>query len=757
MPQHGDEDADLDAYPYLRGLNPAQLQAVIAPPEVPLQILAGPGSGKTRVLTSRVAHLVKRHHISPRRITAVTFTNKAANEMRKRLQALLGLSEASQLVLGTFHATCVRYLRRHGARIGLDTNFAIADADDCKKIMTRLLKEKKEELTMARISLREGDVLSVISKAKAKGETPEGMEIRAAQPESDSVLTVIAELYEDYEAALREAGALDFDDLLLFGLRLFRQHSGILESCTHILVDEFQDTNTTQYELMKCFSKAQGGVSIVGDPDQSIYGWRSAEIENLTKMTKDFDNVRAIYLEENYRSTGAILAASHSIVSQDKSRIEKNLYTSHPKSTTVTLKTLATPAVEASFISAEIKRLVAYSGGMLNFEDFAILLRYNALSRVLEAALQKEGIPNRIIGGRKFFERMEVKDLLAYLQLADNPHFTVRVWREYANIQPAFMRVINTPRRGIGDKSVADLVTAARRKKVPPMALCEAIVDGERLPEGIKPALKKKLASFVSVVRKLRRAAREDFPVEEIIRMALEKLNYEEYLRSTQQDYVERWENVQELISYSVIVAKEQSREAELDEEGTRPEGFASAKTFPLDAPSPSHKVEIPVHPMFRRGDSSSRSRSSSSVPDTNQRKANRPRVKVEDDIIEILSSDEEMDERPPQPAPAIAEDEDLMTPLRFFLQKSMLSTDTESNEPDEEISKVTMSTVHAAKGLEWPVVFIPAAEQGTFPSYRCTEEHEIAEERRLLYVAMTRAQLFLVTYILVSCSDRRL
>ncbi|GMK55602.1 hypothetical protein CspeluHIS016_0206580 [Cutaneotrichosporon spelunceum] len=570
--------------------------------------------------------------MSPRTITAVTFTNKAAKEMRKRLQTLLGQAESSRLVVGTFHATCVKYLRRYGSRIGLDSNFAIGDTDDCKKIVARLLKERKDELEAKRIDLNEGAVLSQISKAKAKGETPDRMAIRAAQDNVEtSTLAVIAELYSEYEMALRDAAALDFDDLLLFGLRLFREQPDILKSCTHIL-----DTNTTQYELMKCFAKSHGGVSVVGDPDQSIYGWRSAEVQNLGKMTKEFKNVKAIYLEENYRSTGAILDASLSIVSQDKTRIAKNLYTSHPKSTTVTFKMLASSVVEASFIATEIKRLVAFSGGVLNYDDFAILLRYNALSRVLEAALQKEGIPSRVIGGHKFFERMEVKDLLAYLQLADNPNFT-----------PAFMRVINTPRRGIGTKSVADLVASAKKMNVPPMALCEDIVDGAKLPAGIKPAMKKNIASFVGVVRKLRRAAVKGTGVDGLIDLVIRQLQYNQYLMSTQQDFDQRLENIQELacINYSVVMSEEFDKQVDAED------GFVSAK----------------MHDPF-----------------------------------------------------------------------AILSTE------DDHVPRVTLSTVHASKGLEWPVVFIPAVEQGTFPSHRCIEEHEIDEERRLLYVGMTRAQLFL-------------
>ncbi|KAL1411641.1 ATP-dependent DNA helicase srs2 [Vanrija albida] len=753
-------DADIAKYPYLASLNPAQLRAVTAPPDVPLQILAGPGSGKTRVLTSRVAHLVKCHGYQPHQITAVTFTNKAASEMRKRLQALLGEKDAATLVLGTFHATCARYLRRHGKRIGLDNNFAIADADDCKKMMARLLKERAPELAKMHINLKEGVVLNEISKAKVKEETPGMMAVRARREAeknagADSVglkdlakasttLEIIAELYEEYETSLRAANALDFDDLLVFGLRLFREESWILEPCLHILVDEFQDTNTTQYELMKCFAYANGGVSVVGDPDQSIYGWRSAEIENLNRMRRDFDGVEAINLEENYRSTGAILDASHSIVSQgafstgaelthaDPNRIPKDLYTSHPKSTPVTLKQFATPVIEASYISTEIKRLVAYSGGMLKYDDFAILLRYNALSRVIESSLQKDAVPSRVIGGHKFFERMEIKDLLAYLQLADNPNFT-----------PAFLRVVNVPRRAIGDKSVAEIVDAAKRDKVSPMELSERIIDGDKLPQGIKPAVKKNLATFVGIVRKLRRAASQGTAVDDLIRLVLEKTRYEEYLRTSHQDFDQRWENVVELINYSVTVAQEQGRLQALNPDDTVND-FTSASAVASEPPA--RKPKPAVHPMFRHNPAESlRSRSASEDSKADRK----PKVKVEDDVVEILSSDDEFEEVDIDEAEATAQgvadsEGDSPNPLRFFLQSSMLSTDTGSDGDGVDTPKVTISTVHAAKGLEWPVVFIPAVEDGTFPSYRCVEEHEIAEERRLLYVAMTRAQLVL-------------
>ncbi|WVW80167.1 hypothetical protein I302_102144 [Kwoniella bestiolae CBS 10118] len=743
-------------YPYLASLNAAQLKAVTAPPETPLQILAGPGSGKTRVLTSRVAYLVQHHQYRPYEIVAVTFTNKASREMKKRLQVLLGDKQADNLVLGTFHATCAKYLRRYAQLIDLPNNFVIADAEDCKKIMSTLLKARKEQLDESRMALKEGVVLSEISKAKAKEETPDQMAIRAAQDPSasTSTLSMIAELYGEYESNLRESNSLDFDDLLVFGLKLFRSAPRVLESCRHILVDEFQDTNITQYELMRCFAKAHGGVSVVGDPDQSIYGWRSAEIENLNKMTKDFPGVQAIYLEENYRSTGAILSAAHAVVSQDRARIQKTLFTSHPRSTPVTFKVFSTPVIEASFIAWEIKRLIAYSGGTLNYGDFAILLRYNALSRVIESALQKDSIPNRIVGGHKFFERMEIKDLLAYLQLADNPDFT-----------PAFVRVVNVPKRSIGDKSVSDLLNAAKSMKISPMELSERIIDGEPLPAGVKASIKKNLGSFVGAVRKLRRAAEKGSSVGDLIRLVIEKTGYEEYLRASQQDFDSRWENVQELISYSVIVSEEQARlsAGEIPEEGFLPASSAAVEALVNVAQAEEKiKTEARLHPLFRRQSSTSdgsRSRSRSASVSVSKGKGKNKAINGEDGVIEILSSDEEdIDVKPvrsqingtvkgkvtEEMIDEMTNASESMTPLAFFLQTSMLSTDTDGGEDDKDKPKVTITTVHAAKGLEWPVVFIPAVEQGTYPSYRCTEAHEIAEERRLLYVAMTRAQNFL-------------
>ncbi|KAJ8483033.1 hypothetical protein ONZ45_g14752 [Pleurotus djamor] len=415
--------------PILSNPHNATFSAVHHPPHIPLQILAGPGSGKTRVLTSRIAHLILHHAIPSASICAVTFTNKAANEMKERLTKLLGAEQTRTLKLGTFHALCASFLRKYASLVGLSNNFSVCDADESKKIISRLLKPYKTFLDAKDITLKEGTVLSMISKHKYKGFTATEVlsELRTppsvvsekenitAQSKSKTRSTeidhVVAEVYREYEKALRKSNSLDFDDLLLFGLELFKHHKKSLIWCKHVLVDEFQDTNSIQYELMKTIANsASECLTVVGDPDQSIYGWRSADVTNLAKMRKDFAQTESVLLEENYRSTASILKASLAIVAQ-------------------------------AFIASEIKRLTAQMGGVLTWKDFAILLRFNALSRAIESALQRVGIPCRILGGHRFFERAEIKDLLAYLQLVDNPHFS-----------PAFIRAINVPARGIGEK-----------------------------------------------------------------------------------------------------------------------------------------------------------------------------------------------------------------------------------------------------------------------------------------------------------------
>ncbi|KAJ7087339.1 P-loop containing nucleoside triphosphate hydrolase protein [Mycena belliarum] len=642
-------------HPFLESLNAAQLKAVLHAPDVPLQILAGPGSGKTKVLTSRIAYLILHHMLPPSSICAVTFTNKAANEMRERLSKLIGKQRMSEVRMGTFHALCALFLRKFSKIVGIQANFTVCDAEESKKIIAGLLKPYKEFLSSNDIFLKDGTVLSYISKAKSKGltatqfiaqhcKTSSERKSSEFDPQND-IQRLVGNIYQEYEKSLRRSNSLDFDDLLLFGVRLFTEHRPATSWCKHVLVDEFQDTNVTQYELLRAIGgPTEGCVTVVGDPDQSIYGWRSAEVGNLARMRKDFFGSEQIFLEENYRSTASILKASLAIVSQDKTRIPKTLLTSHPAGTTPVLRSFPSEHAEANFIAVEIKRVVAYMGGLLRWGDFAILLRFSALSRAIESALQKEAIPSAVLGGHKFFERLEIKDLLAYLQLVDNPNFI-----------PALTRAINVPSRGIGEKSIMALIARADRTNMAPLDVIEQIYDAKQ-PD-IKPAMKHKTGPFVKAVRVLRKLATEGGSPADLIRRLLELVDYEEHLKKTQPDWEGRWENVQELIT------------------------FAS-------------EVE---HDMNLAG----------------------------------------MD-------PAQTEISD--TPLRLFLQASMLSSEGDTQSDEDSKDKVTISTCHAAKGLEWPVVIIPAVEQGTFPFYRTDD---VQEERRLLYVACTRAQsLLYLSYV---------
>ncbi|KAJ3512674.1 hypothetical protein NLJ89_g3394 [Agrocybe chaxingu] len=645
----------------LKYLNPAQLKAVQHEASIPLQILAGPGSGKTKVLTSRIAHLILVHGVPPAALCAVTFTNKAANEMRSRLCKLIGNEKTTMLKLGTFHSICARFIRMYSSAVGLVDNFTICDAEErqVKKLIISLMKPYKDYMVKYNILLTEGSAAVGISKAKAKGKTAavilketeeKDLKRRREHPvrrEDDvkSIDRILAEVYVGYEKILQDNNALDFDDLLIYGVRLFTQHQESVLWCKHILVDEFQDTNTMQYELMKAIG-IRHCVTVVGDPDQSIYGWRSAEVGNLGQMREDFPGTQQIFLKQNYRSTAAILRSCLAIVSEAKS-----LHTTHPLGTTPFLCSFGDEKEEAGFIAAEVKRCVANMGGVLKWSDFVILMRFNALSRPIESALQKEGIPCRILGGHKFFERMEIKDLLAYLQLIDNLSFS-----------PAFLRVVKVPPRGIGDRSIEEIAAQSSKLKISQLELVERIHDG-KVPD-IKPSIKRKLVSFVNVIRALRALDEKNTLPSEMIRKLLDLINYEDYLKKSQQDWESRWENVKELITFA----------SEVETEG------------------PKHNFSV-----------------------------------IDADGNPIGPAEEQ-------------------TILRQFLQSSMLSTEGDNETEDESKDKVTLSTCHSAKGLEWPVVIIPSVDNDTFPFYR-TED--IEEERRLLYVACTRAQTLL--YLLYS------
>ncbi|ANM32194.1 hypothetical protein ABI59_10445 [Acidobacteria bacterium Mor1] len=594
------------------GLNPDQ-QAAVLHGDGPLLVLAGAGSGKTRVITHRVAHLILERRVSSFRIFAVTFTNKAAGEMKERIERLLGGTRLDGWV-GTFHSLCLRILRRHAVEAGLQSGFNIYDSADQLAVVKRILKEVLGEDD----SDPPRTFLSKISRAKNAMETPEEL---AKHP--NPARKLVAEVYGRYEEALRQANAVDFDDLLLRTVRLLHENEQVraiyAERCEHLLVDEYQDTNRPQYLLVKALSSHHGNVCVVGDEDQSIYRFRGAELRNILDFERDHPGTVTIRLEQNYRSTRNILAAAGAVVSRNLSRKGKTLWTENNHGDPLELASLPEDRAEATWIVRRIRQLTdAYETGQM-----AVLYRTNAQSRQLEEAFRRERIPFRIVGSLQFYDRREVKDVLAYLKLALNPSDDV-----------AFRRVVNTPARGIGATTLEKLETIARGYDSNLLDAARRALEGSL----IGGRAIKQLAGFVELIDDLA-GRRDDQGVAELIEHVVKTVDYEPYLEKLFAGVAqERIENVRSLITAAVEFAE--------DEENPTLEGF---------------------------------------------------------------------------------------------LDRSALVADTDDLGKGEG---VTLMTIHCAKGLEFPVVFLVGLEENLFPhSMAGDREEDIEEERRLCYVAMTRAE----------------
>lgn len=604
----------------LEGLNPAQQEAV-AVPSGPLLILAGPGSGKTRVITHRIAHLIKDEGVRPHRIMAVTFTNKAATEMKLRLGRLVG-RDVDELTVGTFHATCSRILRREGGHVGLNPHFVIYDDDDQVSLVKRVMKEL--EIDEKRFSPR--GCLSEISSAKSelKGPHEYGEFAQTYRQE------VVSRIYRRYQEALEQNGGLDFDDLLMTTVELFRTCPDVLERYQeryeHLLVDEFQDTNVAQYALVRQLGAKHRNVCVVGDPDQSIYSWRSADIRNILNFEHDYPDLKVVLLEQNYRSTGTILEVAQSVISANASRKEKNLWTENPKGSPITIFEAYNEEEEASYVAREIERLEGHGG--LKLRDFAVMYRTNAQSRALEKAFRHYTIRYKLVGGVRFYERREVKDVLAYVRLLQNPADSV-----------SLQRVVNLPPRGIGDRTIAELERISAQQRVSLFEAMRLAVSEDGLGNGqqLAPRIRNALAGFLRIMEGLLQD-RSDLSIEQLLDSVVERTGYRAFVLDGTDEGRERWENVQELRT----VAKE----------------------------------------------------------------------------YEHLSPD---------------------TALDRFLEEAALMSDVDGLKEEEE--GVTFITLHAAKGLEYPCVFIVGMEDGICPHSRSFDEPAaMEEERRLCYVGITRA-----------------
>ncbi|MCJ1452337.1 hypothetical protein MMC28_002680 [Mycoblastus sanguinarius] len=637
----------------LEGLNAAQHTAVTSPSNV-LQVLAPPGSGKTKTLTSRVAFLLQYYHYKPWNVICLTFTIKSSREMKERIAKLLGNGIESRLILGTFHSVCRRYLVTYGHLIGLNQGFGIADSSDTIGIIKRIVKRLGLNIDPKKAQTR-------ISSSKSKGITFAELaqeEIKKGNVEQQEFTIV----FGSYEDQLARSNLLDYDDLLLRCADLLRQHPTCVSNVEAVLIDEFQDTNIVQFDLMRLFSAKHKRITTVGDPDQSIYGWRSAEIKNLKRMQKQYPDTLVIHLEDNYRSSAAILLAAREVIEQDESRPSKPLLPTHCPGTVPVLRRLPSAEIEASWIVSEILRVVGLTGHLLTYSDFAILLRSASLSRHVESTMGRAGIPYRMVGGQRFFDRIEIKILLDYLRVISQPHNN-----------DALSRIINIPARGVGATTVKGLLDEAEAKKLTLWTLIRDGLRGHNCPATrISKAVEQGLGAFLNIILTSRNKILDaNSPPEALLRHIIKKLDFKAYLqRNHVNDHEARWSNVEEIV-------------AQASEYST------------LDTVNGSTDDEDDVLP---------------NIEGLEQQKGN------------------------------VAE-ENLSNFLANVALATELQREDEGNKGDKPQSQVTISTIHAAKGLEWPVVFIPSAYEGCIPHSRAEDTDE---ERRLLYVAMTRAQALL-------------
>jgi len=520
-----------------RALNPAQQEAVDHV-HGPILVLAGAGSGKTRVLTTRIAHLIDRHGVPPDRIFAVTFTNKAAGEMKQRIGRLLA-RDPSGLWIGTFHSLSARLLRREAELIGFGRAFTIYDEDDRLGLIKRLMDQRGHSTKL----FPPRAVQALISSAKNRMVPPS--ELAAGVSQFDRLAQVSADVYGALDDALKAANAMDFDNLLLHPLRLFREHPDRLRAYqakfSFILVDEFQDTNKAQYELIRLLG-AHGNVCVVGDDDQSIYGWRGADVRNMQDFLKDFPGARLVRLEENYRSTQVVLDAANGVIAENSGRIGKTLTTRRRGGEPVTLLAAADERDEAEWVVRELERRSA--AGDWAYPDMAVLYRTNSQSRALEEAFRRAGIPYRLIGAISFYERREVKDLLAYLRLITNPAD-----------DEAFLRAVGVPKRGLGETSLSILQRTATQWSKPLLATArgaEGITD-------LRPNVREAFRAFAALIDGVAQRAGQ-LPPADVLEQVIQAIDYEAVLHAEGPEGEDRWENVRELVAsaanWSEVVAE---------------------------------------------------------------------------------------------------------------------------------------------------------------------------------------------------------
>ena len=610
----------------LKGLNDKQYEAVVNT-EGPCLVIAGAGSGKTKVLTHKIAYLIQEKRVAPWNILAITFTNKAANEMKETLEALVG-EDAHNIWMGTFHSICVRILRKHIDRLGFDSSFIIFDTSDQKTLIKKCIKEMDLDDKM----FTDKSVQAEISNAKNDMLEPEQY---VAKAKGDFRKEKIATVYELYQKRLKENNAIDFDDIINFTLKIFMENPDILNYYSskfeYILVDEYQDTNKSQFNLVKNLAGVHKNITAVGDNDQGIYSFRGADISNILNFERDFKNTKVIKLEQNYRCTGNILKVANAVIKNNETKYEKKLWTDNDVGKLPRIFSADNEYDEGSYIVDQIEHLKREEG--LNYNDFAVLYRMNTQSRAIEDILRREGIPYKIVGGLKFYERKEIKDIISYLRLVQNLSDNL-----------SFTRIINEPKRGIGKTSL---------DKISDLAIDNETSMYDIVKHADQYGLNRVFLSsrdFINVIEEAR-GKKDDMSISELVKFLLDKTGYKQALRDEKTIEADnRLDNLEEFLTVAMEFEKEEAENT-----------------------------------------------------------------------------------------------------LQDFLEGMTLSSDIDNVDESEET--VTLMTLHSAKGLEFPVVFLVGMEEGIFPGFRSMgEPDDIEEERRLCYVGITRAKkdLFL------TCSKQR-
>ena len=653
----------------IESLNEQQREAVLST-EGPLLVLAGAGSGKTRVLTYRIAHLVEDLDVAPWQILAITFTNKAAAEMRERLSGLIG-GRVRGMWVSTFHSMCVRILRADAETLGFTKNFTIYDDADSK----RLYKDIMAELDIDSKRYPLNTIRNRISQAKNELVVVEDFESRTVDP----IGKVAARVYRRLQQRLRAANAFDFDDLLLYAYLLLKHHPEILEAYQqrfrYILVDEYQDTNHAQYAITRLIASAHENLMVVGDDDQSIYSWRGADIRNILEFEQDYPNCKTVKLEENYRSVGNVLEAANAVIANNVNRKAKKLYTSSESGEKIKLYMAADERDEGRWVASRIDQLHA-SG--VSYDEIAVFYRTNAQSRMLEDMFLRAGVPYRIVGGTRFFERQEISDVMAYLTLAVNPADDI-----------AALRVINVPRRGVGKTTVERILEIARAENTSFMIAAELTIADDAL----RPASRKAISEFVQIVKD---ASSYSGDLRNIVEMIIEKSGLIDALEAENTDEARgRIENIHEFLGVVDEFSQTHRYYDDLDNADISARGRSQA-----------------AHETFDVGTS----------------------LSYEDDEV-FFAAPSPNDVASSQPVRVLRGNS-----LGDFIEWVRLRTDLDTAADGGHA--VTLMTIHASKGLEFDAVFVTGMEESIFPHVNSIGEASgLEEERRLAYVAITRAK----------------